>query len=71
MGPKYTYEQLVEKIARARMMLEMKRPKHQSHSDRCMVELDPEYYGPCTCGATSSNSQLDGMFDDVIDELRL
>lgn len=71
METKHTYEQLIEKIARARLMLETRRPKRRSHDDSCMVELDPDYYGPCTCGATRANSQADSGFDDVIEELRL
>jgi hypothetical protein len=29
------------------------------HSDRCRVELDPEGYAPCNCGATSTNAAIE------------
>ena len=29
------------------------------HSDRCMIEMDPDYYGPCTCGATQGRRKDD------------
>lgn len=55
---------LIEKIVRAKIKLEA---AQRRHSERCMVELDPEYYGPCTCGASETNSAL----NDVLKELEL
>jgi hypothetical protein len=53
---KYTYEQLVEKIIRARVHLEQAR--HAEHSRSCPVE-DPESYAPCNCGASAKNRVID------------
>ncbi len=64
MGPKHTYEQLLEKIVRAKVKLESSKRRHE---ERCMVELDPEYYGECTCGTSDHNS----MISDALDELKL
>lgn len=47
----YTYEQLLEKLVRAKVRLEDTR---MAHADRCVTELDP-YGGPCTCGADRFN----------------
>ena len=63
-GPRHTYEQLLEKLIRAKIKLEALRRKHD---DRCMLELDPDYYGDCTCGASPHNA----VFDDVLEELEL
>lgn len=43
-----------EKLLRRIFVLEQKlhEKEHPKHSDRCMIELDPDYMGPCTCGAT-------------------
>jgi hypothetical protein len=67
----YTYEQLVEKIVRAKLKLEMKRPKRVEHSVSCPVDADPDYYGPCRCGAGEMNSANDDLFSDVLKELTL
>ena len=64
MGPKYTYEQLIEKIIRAKIKLQS---NLQAHTDRCIIGLDPEGYDPCDCGATAYNK----VFEDVINELEL
>lgn len=37
---------------------ELKKGK-QGHNDRCRVELDPEGYAPCNCGASSTNAAID------------
>lgn len=63
-GAVYSYEQLLEKLVRAKVKLEGAR---RSHSDRCMVEVDPEYHGPCTCGASGSNSAV----NEALRELKL
>lgn len=62
--PKYTYEQLIEKMVRAKVKLEGSR---RGHSDRCPVDYDPEGYSPCNCGASSHNSRV----SDALDELKL
>lgn len=31
----------------------------RGHADRCRVEMDPEGYSPCNCGASNSNSSID------------
>lgn len=64
MEKRYTYEQLIEKMVRAKMKLE---GSHRSHSDHCPVECDPEGYAPCSCGASSHNSRI----SDAISELKL
>ncbi len=60
---KYTYEQLIEKIVRAKVKLEGSRIRH---GDRCMQELDPDYMGPCTCGASAHNNGIDKALSDLI-----
>lgn len=52
---KYSYEQLLEKIIRAKIELEHLRRRH---SDRCRVELDPEGFAPCDCGADGVNATV-------------
>ena len=56
MTKNYTYEQLFEKLVRAKVYLENSR---QGHSDFCPVECDPEGYSPCTCGAYTRNHAID------------
>ena len=46
---------LVEKIVRAKVVLERAQRRHEDH---CRIEGDPEYLGPCTCGATKSNAAI-------------
>ena len=59
---KWTYEQLLEKIIRARMHLEnVPRPQH---SNFCPVE-DPESYAPCTCGASGKNKHVDSALREL------
>lgn len=43
---------LIEKIARAKMMLESMR---KDHSEDCMIARDPSYPGPCECGTDEHN----------------
>jgi len=62
--PKYTYEQLIEKMVRAKMKLEGARRRH---ADRCIVELDPEGFAPCNCGSNDLNAAL----DEAAKELKL
>jgi hypothetical protein len=53
---------LMEKIIRAKVKLESMK---KDHSNRCIVELDPEGYAPCSCGATSSNSNISSILDEL------
>lgn len=57
---KYTYEQLVEKIVRARIHLEQAR--QAAHSRSCPVE-DSESYAPCNCGASAKIRVIDNALD--------
>lgn len=58
----YTYEQLIEKIALAKADL---RSSRRSHSDRCAVELDPEGFSPCSCGASAHNSRIESAIEKL------
>lgn len=60
LAPKHTYEQLMEKIIRAKFVLQL---RHVPHDDRCMLELDPDYYGECTCGAKAANAPNSELLD--------
>jgi hypothetical protein len=53
---KYTYEQLVEKIIRARIHLE--KVRSAPHATTCPVE-DPESYAPCNCGTSDRNRPVE------------
>lgn len=53
---KYTNEQLMEKIIRAKIHLENVPSAH--HANSCPVE-DPESYAPCNCGASGKNSYVE------------
>lgn len=60
-------EKLRRRVAKARAELNtipIVRPRAM-HSDSCMLELDPDYYGRCTCGASSSP---DGTPNDTRDD---
>lgn len=49
-------EKLFERIIRAKVKLEgMKK----GHDARCVVEMDPEGFAPCNCGATTRNAVVD------------
>lgn len=67
----YTYEQLVEKIVRARVMIESKKGRRVGHTMNCMLDMDPDYYGPCTCGVSKANEAAAAAFDDVLETLEL
>ena len=53
---------LLEKIVRAKVKLESARRRH---SDGCPVEYDPDYYGPCTCGASKTNAAIDAALHEL------
>jgi len=65
MNQKYTYEQLIEKIIRAKIALE-KAPRGRGHSNFCPME-DPESYAPCNCGASDANRPI----QEALDALKL
>ncbi|HBI26016.1 TPA: hypothetical protein DDX30_04495 [Candidatus Wolfebacteria bacterium] len=46
---------LIEKMVRAKVAIEGINTKH---SPNCMVDLDPDYHGPCTCGAAQTHTQV-------------
>jgi len=60
----HTVDSLMEKIIEARLIAKQ---AMKSHADRCVVEMDPEGYAPCNCGATAANNAL----QEVIDKLKL
>lgn len=45
---------LMEKLCKGGEFV--KKQIYRSHKDSCMIEMDPEYYGPCTC---SKNDHMD------------
>lgn len=60
--PRFTYEQLIEKVVRAQVKLESSRV---SHSDSCPVESDPEGYAPCNCNASAVNCRIDAAIQEL------
>jgi hypothetical protein len=50
--PTYTYEQLIEKVVRAKVALEGTLQEHPLH---CPVAQGD---GPCTCGADAHNARI-------------
>jgi hypothetical protein len=58
----YTNLQLIEKIVRAKVALES---AQQKHLDRCASEVDPDYTGPCTCGADKVNTLLNAVLHEL------
>lgn len=63
-SPKYSYEQLLEKIIRARISLEG--VSSRAHTLRCSEE-DPESRAPCNCDASEVNRPI----EDALRKLRL
>lgn len=55
---------LLERITRAKAKLEAMKTEH---SASCMIDMDPDYYGPCTCGSTKNN----GRISDILAELEI
>jgi hypothetical protein len=41
-------QRLGKEAARADFEASKPKPRYV-HKDNCMIELDPDYYGPCTC----------------------
>lgn len=66
MSPPLTEAQLIRKMARAEMALENARVNHK---DNCIVELDPEGYAPCNCGATATNSRIESALIGIEDRI--
>ena len=54
--PKYTYEQLLEKIVRAKIMLEA--IPRARHTNFCPIEDDTSY-APCNCGASDRHRPIE------------
>lgn len=48
--------ELAKRIGKAEAALDSGR---RSHSSNCMVGLDLDYYGPCTCGADAHNARIE------------
>lgn len=44
-----------EKLVRAKVKLES---LQMQHSSECALETDPDYRGPCTCGASKHNEPI-------------
>jgi hypothetical protein len=64
----YTYEQLIEKIVTAKVLLKKMKPKQRNHPDTCPVE-DPHMAGLCTCGADKFNNEVYEQFDEIEEAL--
>jgi coenzyme F420-reducing hydrogenase gamma subunit len=47
---------LIEKIIRAKIHLEKAKKNHSNH---CPIDMDYDYMGPCTCGASTANSAVE------------
>ena len=60
---KYTYEQLLEKIIRAKIHLE--NFPWTEHSRSCSTIDDPGSYVPCDCGASTKNDNLQKALDEL------
>lgn len=56
----YTNTQLIEKIIRAKIKLES---SYQTHT--CMIDMDPDYTGPCKCGASEHNSRVEAALREL------
>ncbi len=52
----------IEKIVRAKVKLE---GALRGHSASCPVDIDPEYMGPCKCGAEASNSAIQAALREL------
>lgn len=57
MKQNYTYEQLLEKMIRAKISLE-KAGRGQEHASWCHAEDLTGHPAPCNCGAESKNSAI-------------
>lgn len=53
---------IIEKLTRAKVKLEAMLKKH---SDNCMIEMDPGYHGPCTCGAGEHNKRIEAVIAEL------
>ena len=53
---------LHEKIIRAKVRLEELK---KDHSPNCMVKTDPDYIGPCSCGARANNAAIDAVLKEL------
>lgn len=53
-----TTEKLIERIIRAKVALEELRHK-LSHTRYCVIDVDPEGFSPCDCGASERLAHID------------
>jgi hypothetical protein len=53
-----------KKLGRAEAALKSAR---RGHSSSCAVEMDPEGYTPCNCGATLANVAIDKALSELDD----
>jgi len=60
---KYTYEQLIEKIVRAKIALQQS--GYKPHASWCHAEDLTEHPAPCNCGAESHNSSVRQAIQDL------
>lgn len=51
-------ESLIEKLCDSREGRSKSAPS-KSHHSSCMLEVDPDYYGPCTCHKYDRSSDYD------------
>lgn len=54
----------VERIIRAKIRIE-DYLENLRHSDRCIVELDPEGYTPCNCGRDNIRTALTSVLKEL------
>jgi hypothetical protein len=58
---------LLEKLVRTKIRLE-DAIKELHHDSRCMIELDPTSYAPCSCGVSKTRSILQTVLDELNEE---
>ena len=63
MNKNYTYEQLIEKIVRAKVQLE--KGGSQGHAAWCHAEDLTGHPAPCNCGADSHNSNVNKALEEL------
>ncbi len=53
---------LLKQIGRAELALNQAK---KGHSERCIVELDPDGMAPCNCGASATNAAIDKALKEL------
>ena len=48
--------ELGRRLGRAESALEKAK---RGHADRCVIEIDPDSWAPCNCGASNANAAID------------